>query len=670
MPEQDTPQEQPEYRLKGFHTQAAYDEGRTVERYSEPIIPTGSNSVKPEFIIEGELTSKETRAVHALKAANVTKPRLFMYLSTVSKIDTDGDENTIIVQLNRASMRHELSNAATFLAYRTNKGKLTLVHIDPPKDLAEQLLELSPTVWNLPSLKGLINTPVLRPDGTILDTPGYDETTKLYYAPTSGMEHCKIPANPTQADAIAALDRLLPLFVDFPFEGNADRANMFALLLTPFVRHAIKKDVQMALIDATNAGTGKGLLAIVVAIIAMGRPAAPMHAKEDNAEWRKAILTELLLGPTIIFIDNVRGILESAALEAAITASQEGFNERILGLSKSAAPKSAATWICTGNNLLIGGDLPRRCYRIRLIAQQHNPDERPLSSYAIPQLEDYAYEHRAEIVADILTIARAWYVAGKPRSTNVPSLGSFTDWAKTVGGMLEFAGMPDFQQNRAELRSRNSEEAAEWEAFLSVWQETYGTDWKSSGEIITDMLLPDNSNIFEPPAKHLFETLPKFLKKAQAEHPKSFAVTLAIALGKRVQTVYGSDGFRLENDWNKGDKKWVWRVVRVVAGGSTPLRSENIKGQNRRIGGGGENHPQPPVTFKIDQNDAPADSVSDGFRSQVNGSESPEAKIEVTGGCEKVGTDTQPTEPVECEGLTDELSSVFLDAPVEQAAEV
>jgi hypothetical protein len=45
------------------------------------------------------------------------------------------------------------------------------------------------------------------------------------------------------------------------------------LLLTPIIRQTTDEPVPMALIDAPLAGTGKGLLGEVTALIATGRPA-------------------------------------------------------------------------------------------------------------------------------------------------------------------------------------------------------------------------------------------------------------------------------------------------------------------------------------------------------------------------------------------------------------
>lgn len=562
----------------------------------------------PDFIIEGQMREQVQKALDLLEETNKSNPLLFVYFSTISKVTCNEHKDPIIMQIDRAALRNELNNIANFYELKKKRGsedEYELKDIHPPKDLADQILALAPSKWPLAPLKSIVEAPVLRPDGSILNTPGYDYQTHLYYVPGPGMESCRIPDNPTQEDAIAAMKRLKALFADFPFEGEADYANTLALLFTPFVRHAVKKDIQMALIDATNAGTGKGLITIVISIVATGKPTTPISAKQNDEEWRKALLTELMQAPRIVIIDNIRGILESASLELILTGG--GINERILGQSKSAKARNEATWIATGNNLLIGGDLPRRCYRVRLISQTATPEER--DDFQISDLEQHVTDNRPQIVSDILTIARAWYAAGKPITKKVPNLGTFTDWAKTIGGMLEFAGVEGFQANRDELRSKNNEEAQEWEAFLSIWEHTFGNKWMLASDVTEKIKeqLPANDNGL--PANLLFNALPNYLKKALAEKPNSFSMILAVQLGKRVQTVYGKDGLRLEKDLDGHSKQKLWRVMRVVAG-SSPKRpqGENFLSSsedtvyssinslfNTAIENGGLNYPQLPA---------------------------------------------------------------------------
>jgi primase-polymerase (primpol)-like protein len=568
----------------------------------------------PQIVIGEQLRVTRDETIQILSEAHAQRPTLFTYQSTVSKIERDEVGRPIVMQLGVAGLRNELTDIADFFQYRKAKGdEWELKDIAPPKELAEQILALAPSKWKLPTLKGVVETPVCRPDGSILDQPGYDPATKLYYVASPTMRKCRVPEHPTQADAIQAMNYIQQVYDDFIWEGQADRANATGLLFTPFIRHAVPKDIPLALIDANNPGTGKGLITGIVAGVAIGERPSVMRAEHDDTEWKKTIIAKLLQAPSLVVIDNIRGVLESASLEMMLTG--DAIEGRILGYSKMAKVKNQATWMATGNNLLIGGDLPRRCYRIRLLSLTAKPEER--DDFKISDLEAWVLEHRIELITAILTVIRAWYLAGKPKDSRVPKLASFTDWAQTIGGILHFSGVEGFQQNRDELRSRNNDEAIEWEAFLSSWYETFGTAWKSSEELTTAIDTRDeNTPWHQPPANPLFETLPKPLKTAFTEKRKSFVVALPIQLQKRVQTVYGLAGYRIEKQQNRHKKTNEWRVVRVVAGGQTnPTQgeknlmhaSENYAGKDDEL-----NPPQPPAERK-------AKVGSNGFRPSSNG---------------------------------------------------
>jgi hypothetical protein len=49
------------------------------------------------------------------------------------------------------------------------------------------------------SLKGITETPLLRPDGTVLDVPGYDPTTGYLYAPSA--DSPRVAKEPSLEDA-------------------------------------------------------------------------------------------------------------------------------------------------------------------------------------------------------------------------------------------------------------------------------------------------------------------------------------------------------------------------------------------------------------------------------------------------------------------------------------
>ena len=62
------------------------------------------------------------------------------------------------------------------------KGGGGLKRIDPPKDVVKTLVERGYSL-KLPILVGVVNCPQLMADGRILDKPGYDAETGMFYDP-------------------------------------------------------------------------------------------------------------------------------------------------------------------------------------------------------------------------------------------------------------------------------------------------------------------------------------------------------------------------------------------------------------------------------------------------------------------------------------------------------
>ena len=72
----------------------------------------------------------------------------------------------------------------------------------------------------------------MRPDGTVIDSPGYDEATRLFYVKPANLSIPKIPENPSNFEIEGYLGYLLEAICDFPFVEDADRANALGLIMT------------------------------------------------------------------------------------------------------------------------------------------------------------------------------------------------------------------------------------------------------------------------------------------------------------------------------------------------------------------------------------------------------------------------------------------------------
>lgn len=167
--------------------------------------------------------------------------------------------------------------------------------IDPPKDLALMLLARGET-RGLKKLAGVTTAPTMRADYSIIDRPGYDSETMLYYSPDGDVP--RVPLNPTYAEFLTAFNYLWAPFSEFPFIGPEDRGAYLSALFSSVVRAGIPTSPAHAL-DAPSPGSGKTLLALCASIIAGGVPGKvmpPVSARSGEDEIRKRLLAMLLSG--------------------------------------------------------------------------------------------------------------------------------------------------------------------------------------------------------------------------------------------------------------------------------------------------------------------------------------------------------------------------------------
>ena len=294
--------------------------------------------------------------------------------------------------------------------------------------------------WTMPRLRAIIGAPTLRPDGTVIDTPGYDPDTGLLLVGDRLWRH--VPDNPSKRDAAEALRTLSEPIPGLPFVAESDRAAALALLITSVLRPSLKT-APMFTVSAPAAGTGKSLTVDVAAIMATGRPVAVITPTPDEAELEKRIGACAIAGDPVMSIDNVTHLLKSDVLCQMLT--QTEVQVRVLGASKSVRVPSTGLICATGNNLVVYGDLNRRTIGIRLDAKCERPEDRSFNFDAL----ELAMRRRAELVAAALTIVCAYLSAGTPNKA--ARLGGFEDWSDTVRSALIWLGLPDCRGD-AELR--------------------------------------------------------------------------------------------------------------------------------------------------------------------------------------------------------------------------
>ena len=427
---------------------------RSREEIEEDIFAISRDTGLPTIELgDRQLRDVEDECLDAVMAAGKENPLVYVRGDRLVRITEDSKGNPKIDTLTSEAIPTILTRAANFV--RTTGEMVTGVF--PPADLARALVNRGR--WPFTPLHGVVEIPVLREDGTILDKPGYDRASGLYYIPSGPVPSIK--THPTRQDARDAVRLLIDLLSDFPLQDDCSLDNSIGTLLTTAVKEYVGLS-PMALIDAPTQGTGKGKLAQLVSIVATGRELPVSTEVRDDEEWRKQITSVLLADRPVVIIDNVEKTLSSPQLAAVLTSSE--WSDRLLGRSETLRLYARAMWIATGNNIRLGGDIPRRSYWIRLNANMARPWTRDPRGFK-RELPGWAFEHRAEIVAALLTMARAWFLAGKPEWSGRP-LGSYEKWSKVVGGILEFCGCTQFLKNLEDLYEQSDDEPAQWSEFI------------------------------------------------------------------------------------------------------------------------------------------------------------------------------------------------------------
>lgn len=444
--------------------------GGTAERLAElrdaaPPYAPGQVAQRTRIVqTNAHLRDLTLECIAALQATN-DPPVTFVRCGELVRITADENDTPHVEAYDKPRLRGRLSEVADFYVLRKVGEEWVEVIADPKLTLVETVLTRG--AWDLPPLSGVTRAPILRPDGSICTVPGYDPQTRLYYYPQPGLAVGEIIQNPTTEDVDLAIERLERVIADFPFADDASRANALALLFTLLMRPAIPGHIPLCIVDAPVQGTGKSLLVLALAAIAVGDVCGEaLPTRNDDDEWRKKITSLLLLGRPFILLDNVPDgqSIDSPSLAAVLTSHE--WSDRKLGASDTVVLPARAVWAATGNNLRIEGDMPRRCYLVRLDAGTERPWTR--AGFAIADLEAYVRDHRAALLAAAFTVIRGWYAAGCPRGSAV-RMGGFDAWAATIGGVLHYAGVPGFLANLEQVAQLRDEESQQWARFVEAW---------------------------------------------------------------------------------------------------------------------------------------------------------------------------------------------------------
>lgn len=434
-----------------------------------------------------------------------------------------------------------LSRACSWSKFSSRGNKW--VPTDPPVAVARTILSRDGE-WKFKVLSGVITTPTIRPDGTILLEEGYDEQTQLLLREPPQMPH--LPEKPTRDDALRACGLLANLLEEFPFADEVSRSAAMSALITPVVRGAVRT-APMHAVTAPAAGSGKSYIIDIASAIGAGERAPVLAAGKTEEETEKRLGAALLNGQSIISIDNVNGELGGDLLCQMV--ERPTVSIRPLGSSKLVKIECRATVYSTGNNIHLVGDMTRRVILCSLDPNVERPELRQFEAKPF----DMVMADRGKYVAAALTICRAYAVAGYPGE--LPALASFEDWSRLVRSALVWLGWDDPAKSMDAARADDPTTAG-LKSLLAAWHDAIGEDFKTVGQVM------ERANETGAMGGRTQEHLNHAVAEVAADkYGQSDRRRLASFLSSQKGRVV--DGLKLVDQYDKKLKQKIWAVTYV-----------------------------------------------------------------------------------------------------------
>ncbi|WP_315918642.1 hypothetical protein [Mesorhizobium sp. SP-1A] len=365
------------------------------------------------------------------------------------------------VKVSKESLTDHLARVADWEKFDGRSKKM--VRADPTKQIAEIILSRDGE-WKLPKLAGVITTPTLRPDLSMLSEPGYDAATGLLLCRPPKMP--EIPLKPTRAQAQEALSLLQSLVRGFTFVAEADKSVALSMLMTPVVRGAMGC-APLHAVRAPSPGSGKSYLTDLAAAISTGQPCPVITPHPDEKELEKRLGAALLYGQSLVSIDNLNGALSGDALCQIV--ERPLVQVRPLGVSELVRIENKHTVFATGNNLHLLGDIVRRTVVCTIDTGLERPEKREFNDKPF----DAVLADRGKYVAAVLTIVLAYKAAGFPGQRR--DMASFDEWSKIVRSPLIWLGCADPVATTETARAEDPV-LASMTAVMGAWLSAVGVD--------------------------------------------------------------------------------------------------------------------------------------------------------------------------------------------------
>jgi hypothetical protein len=382
--------------------------------------PLGTDANLPKIVLPGygiTITNTATELYQRI----AQRHGLFVRGKVPVQLSVNKTEQLVLEPLKPSAARSFFEKFGDFWAVRAGKrNEEVLKRVVMAEEMARAILDSHVAAEILPPINGLINCPVItEKNGELcMCSKGYNPETGLLI--TNGDK----PEDVSLTEAVAALKALL---ADYRFQSASDYSRAIAALITPGLKmgNLIRGHVPIDVAEADQSQSGKTLRQKMVAAL-YGEVLALVPLKRGGVgSTDESLFEKLVNGRPFIQLDNFRGMLDSPALEALLTADRS-FPCRIPGVREIEVDPSKYFIMMTSNGVQTTRDLANRANIIRICKRE---------GVNFPDVLTAIMKRQCYFLGCIFSVIRAWHTQGKPRTSETSH--DFQDWCQSLDWVVQ-----------------------------------------------------------------------------------------------------------------------------------------------------------------------------------------------------------------------------------------
>ncbi len=242
-------------------------------------------------------------------------------------------------------------------------------------------------------------------------------------------------ANVRNVPISEAVPALLDLLRDFQFASAGDRSRGIAALIGPALRMGgfLSGNATVDMVEADDSQAGKGTKCELTYAI-YGEVPYPVVQKEGGVgSFDESLSMALFSGAPFIALDNLRGVLRSTMLEAAITpvSPDKRVAVRVPHQGEMRVDARRITFQGTSNGFSSTNDLANRLLVTRLIRQQ---GDYQYTQWGGLGLLAHVQKFSVYFLSCVQSVVRYWHAAGKPI---YPTPHTFKQWIGALDWIVQ-----------------------------------------------------------------------------------------------------------------------------------------------------------------------------------------------------------------------------------------